>query len=63
MCVKSSVIVGHEEVVDKEAKAHEERPVFDWLLPCCPLVVEPERNMLNAADVAAATGAAAAGTA
>ena len=55
-------MVGHDELVDKEAKAQDKRPEFDCVLPCA-LVVEPERNMFSAADVAAATGAAAAGTA
>lgn len=58
-------MVGHDDVVDKEAKAgkaeeestEEKRPEFDCVLPCA-LMVELERNMFNAADVAAAMGAA-----
>lgn len=57
--VKSSVIVGHDEDAEKEAKSDNKgkRPEL-----CAGLVVEPESSMLNAADVILAMGLAARGS-
>ena len=64
--VKSSVIVGHDEArpLEEEADNEENKPEFRGvvLLFCVGLVVEPESNMLNAADVMLAIGLAAAGS-
>ena len=66
--VKSSVTVGHDGDGEKVAKAveaeqgdGEKRSGFDIVVPC-KLVIEPERNMLNAADVVLAKDLAAGGS-
>lgn len=55
--VKSSVIVGHDEAKPLEAEADN-----DVENEATSLEVEPESNMLNAADVMLAIGLAAAGS-
>lgn len=55
--VKSSVIVGHDEAKPLEAEADN-----DVENEAKSLEVEPESNMLNAADVMLAIGLAAAGS-
>lgn len=71
--VKSRVIVGQDEDVEKVAKAElevddddddneEKRVEFKSVVPC-ELVVEPTSNMSNAADVVEAMGMAAGGRA